>query len=294
VNIDAAAGRCVFNTDVLRFECKSHVYFYSATRVEQDGGPAVAVFTLGAFRIGAGVVVDAVGSRPLVIDARGPVSIAGELRASGAQTALDGTPVPPSGSTGGSGVGTHGSAFCGGAPDIGAKRYGSASMSPLFGGSGKALAYGGGAVQITSSAEIVVKPGGLIDVNGMGGVGLPGMDHGTDYTGGGSGGAILLEAPSVTVAGALAANGGGWVGTGGTSPDVTQALGCDGGHDGAGSVGDDPNGVAGGTGQGFSFFCLGGGGAGWIAVRSAACSLPGTMSPSLNSGCANILPLATH
>jgi hypothetical protein len=160
--------------------------------------------------------------------------------------------------------------------------YGTSDLQPLMGGAGGDLASGGGAVQITSLVKVTVGKGGLINTNGMGGARGPGMDHGFNYGGAGSGGAILLEAPAVTMAGGLAANGGGRF-DGGTSPGVGQAPGCDDPSlGGAGSVGDDPNGEA-----GSDQFCLGGGGAGWIAVRARACEFTGVVSPSLKSGCAH-------
>jgi hypothetical protein len=287
-DVDVTDGeRCIMDTDALTFSCGSQSFRYAATVVAQDGGAQAAVFTVGAFKIRPAVIVDAVGSRPLIVDARGEVDIEGQLRASGLYVAADGGGfVPPSGSLYVSpGEGYYGSEFCGkvGRPiPATIHPYGTSDLQPLMGGSGGSLASGGGAVQITSLVKVTVGKGGLINTNGMGGARGPGMDHGFNYGGAGSGGAILLEAPAVTMAGGLAANGGGRF-DGGTSPGVGQAPGCDDPSlGGAGSVGDDPNGEA-----GSDQFCLGGGGAGWIAVRARACEFTGVVSPSLKSGCAH-------
>jgi hypothetical protein len=295
VDVSAAIGPCTFDTDGLSFSCATGGFALPASVVSQADAGAVAVFTTGAFSIREGVVVDAIGGRGLIIDARGAVAINGELRASGVHRRADGGAAVASGSLpSGPGLGRSGAAFCGGPSkvDVGSAtvKYGTPTLSPLLGGSAgfggsSALAFGGGAIQIASSASITVASTGLVDVNGMGSDKGPEFD-GYVFSGAGSGGAILLEAPVVTVSGGLAANGGGRF-DGGTSLGVAQAPGCDDGTGaGAGSVGDNPNAA---TSIGES--CPGGGGAGWIAIRARACAITGVMSPSARSGCANVLPL---
>lgn len=146
----------------------------------------------------------------------------------------------------------------------------------------------GGAIQIVSSSKISLGDGGFVAANGSGGnyvaigasvcsAGTP-CDHGN---GAGSGGAILLEAPTVTVSAlaGLVANGGG----GGCDPDGYGAPGASsavpaagaacrqdsskGGDGAAGTIAAQSGGAGTGTtpvGSG------GGGGAGRIRVNTAA------------------------
>lgn len=74
------------------------------------------------------------------------------------------------------------------------------------------VSYGGGAIQISSRTSIVLRSGAMIDANAT----LPGTDPALASNGGGAGGAILLEAPVVELAGdaVLTANG-----VGGSSGD---------------------------------------------------------------------------
>jgi len=97
----------------------------------------------------------------------------------------------------------------------------SACLAP--GGSGGG---GGGAVQISSAVSIAVEAAGRISANGGGGRGgCYGSGAATGGGGGGSGGEIFLEAPSVTVAGGLFANGG----AGGSGdPGNAGSIGSDG------------------------------------------------------------------
>jgi hypothetical protein len=71
---------------------------------------------------------------------------------------------------------------------------------------------GGGAIQMISNKSITISAGG-INAGGCGGFSTTGPDSGA---GGGAGGLILLEAPAITLAGALAVNGGG----GGSGPGL--------------------------------------------------------------------------
>jgi hypothetical protein len=278
IDVTEVDGGCAFDTDALTLTCAHQSFEYTVKSVEQAGGVPLAIFTVSSFTIEPGVVVDAFGKRPLVIDARGSVDIRGELRAT--RMVKDGLwAKPPSGS-----VPSGGPAFCGLASDSDGGRRGSASLVPLTGGSGK-WATGGGAVQLSSTTSILVS--GLIDVNGQGGVGSE--FFGTCNADGASGGAILLEAPWVQVTGALAANGGSGGPGGGTSEGIARAPTDDSGL-GAGSAGDDPNGQPGGLAVA-SCAVGGGGGAGWITIKTRSCTFKGNVSPTPNSGCANVLPL---
>jgi hypothetical protein len=182
-------------------------------------------------------------------------------------------------------------------------------LVPLLGGSGGGYAsrflcsvgprggHGGGAIQISAAEAIDVT--GMIDARGGGG-GATEPNHGG--AGGGSGGAILLEAPRVSLSGALGANGGAGGAPGGTidadtsrsgPPGGTDAFGVtnptltEGGSrggpgsdiDGIGSDGGDENGNGGGAG--------GGGGRIRINTESGSPELTGvewSILPRLASG----------
>lgn len=245
------------------------------------------------FVIEQGMKVSVEGNRPLIVVALDEAIINGHLQASGAggvaraggfgKTENGQNGLGPGGG-GRSSVqsGAGGAGFCGkgGAGSMlgmnGGKTYGNPENEPLIGGSsGGAAEYtpsvGGGAVQISAGTRIDIGVLGVIHVGG-GGVGYKG-------NGGGSGGAILLEAPKVRVLGRLAANGGG--GSSGLAPgasagadatdDDQPAIGGQtapkGGNGSAGSTIDGQPGDASGTdgdlGGG------GGGGAGRIRIDVA-------------------------
>lgn len=175
-----------------------------------------------------------------VIDARGPCTKTGQTVgvagpggfAGGAQKANGlGTGGGAGGGTdntkGGGGAG-HGST--GGAGGNGGGAGGiayNATIAALVGGSGgggggggngntQPGGGGGGAIQIISNKSIAISAGG-INAGGCGGFSTTGPDSGA---GGGAGGLIILEAPAVTLAGALAVNGGG--GGAGPAPATPQ------------------------------------------------------------------------
>lgn len=167
---------------------------------------------------------------------------------------------------------------------------------------------GGGAVQLVSNTRIVLEPGAVIAVNGGGGkpatgtvilicfAGLP-CDPGE---GGGSGGAILLESPEVTVTtgATLNANGGsgscsrfgsGSNGTNGTTP--ASGANCslpygDGGNGGAGTTSASGGNGVNGTGD-TAHGGGGGGGVGRIRVNlpiGSTFSPNGVVSPAATAG----------
>lgn len=213
------------------------------------GGPAdVLVWPVGGLTVGNVAVT---GTRALAIVANGSVVVNGILSVSavlhvpgpGAITtdspcagALGPADVTAGTGGGGGGFGTAGgrggsvAALNGGA---GGSPSGDATLSPLRGGcrgghagSVRPKMYrqpggGGGALQISTRAAIVLQPGAAITANGGGAKGLVAMSGGcinipeqTYYcatgAGGGAGGGILLEAAdvSVPVTAALTANGG--------------------------------------------------------------------------------------
>ena len=209
-----------------------------------------------------------------------------------------GGPGAESASTGGGGGG-HGTGG-GSAKDVAAGgTFGDAAISTLVGGAGGGAGSGGmmfgrgggggGAVQLISNVKVEVATGG-INAGGCGGLsGEGGNDSGG---GGGAGGAILIEAPLVTIAGALAVNGGAGGGGGGgnASPgakatlDRTPAAAGDGDATDEGG-GSGAAGAAGaGSGEGGSNPGGGGGGIGRIRINTrngTGATLTGaTLSPS--------------
>jgi hypothetical protein len=141
---------------------------------------------------------------------------------------------------GGSGGGGHGGSGGAGGTTMygdggpGGASHGAATLTPLVGGSGGAGGVeasggigggGGGALQISTQGSIWLGATGRIDAGGGGGQGglATGPNAGSGG-GGGAGGAILLEAAHVELAGIVAANGGG----GGAGGDDTAGSGLPG------------------------------------------------------------------
>jgi hypothetical protein len=225
-----------------------------------DTGSAHAVLSIGSWDIEENVLVKGVGA-PLIVVAAGPITVNAVLSAAAVGStpgpgAVTDTSAPGVGTAGcsststgggGGGFGSPGaqggsfpestgcvspggqvfgsliSEFTGGASGGAGDMPLSESQSGLGGG-------GGGAIQLSSAVSITVLSGGGIDVGGGAG---QGGGAGTG-AGGGAGGMIFLEAPTITVAGILAANGGG----GGTGDDPEQLGASQPGTDGA--LGDVP------------------------------------------------------
>ena len=269
---------------------------------------------LGTVTIASGQILTLNGANPVIIAALGPVDIQGSVNVNGVYASLypgaGGWPpadnngaapqgpgaggnglsptYPTSGAGGGSYCGTGGKGAGTGLIAPGGGTYGNAQLIPLLAGSAGGYAdntsyssFSGGAVQISSATSIIVRTVGFINAGGAGALG-----------GGGSGGAILLEAPTVTIDGTLAANGGGGgsysagVGAGAT-PSNTAAAGI--GNGGGGSAGTTINGTAGQLGDaGINAYGGGGGGAGFIRINTGpggAVLDAGTISPALSSSC---------
>jgi hypothetical protein len=268
-------------------------------------GLKYAVFVAKNVHIAADKILEVGGERPVVIIALESIVIDGSIQVkegfSGAYPlgnaqqdgAGPGAGKGSSNTTSGSGGG---GGFCGkggnggAATALGGPSYGSPELLPLQGGStGGALfaAEGGGAIQLVAGREIVLKAGSYIDARGGGAV-----------AGGGSGGAILIEAPTVKISGSVTANGGGGGapgGQGGTpgGRTATPALGgrnaenINGGDGGAGATANGTNGVLSPTPGDGSGSASGGGAAGRIRIntRSGAAEVSGLVSPSLGSAC---------
>jgi len=162
---------------------------------------------------------------------------------------------------------------------------------------------GGGAVYLLAGASLTIS--GQVNASGTGGIGsvgdIDGHDSGGGGGGGGSGGMIGLEAPSITVTGAVFANGGGGGGgsgslddsgkpfpglggSGSTEPFVAAlggAGGMNGGAGGNGSTGA-AAGMPGANNQTYVEPGGGGGGGGGGVIRvfgTAPGSLGGMISP---------------
>jgi hypothetical protein len=225
----------------------SGINFTVQSQADPDA-PRLGIFSFGELHVPAGVEVLSRGANALVILSCGDVTIEGIVRAgavslrdpSGSMVIVPG----PSGRGGGEGPGAgqpgshsgvndgggggggyggsggYGGVFYGG---DGGLPYGNDILVPLLGGSGGGAGYddtgehgrggpGGGAIQISTPAEIHVLEGGAVETGGWGGWGGDGADNlGNGGGGGGSGGAVLLEAQTIQVSagGIIAANGGG-------------------------------------------------------------------------------------
>ena len=280
------------------------------TQVTQPDGTKIKVFVVRSLRIPSGVTAVLLGSDPIAIIALDTIEIEGSLAVSTVDTA-GGFKAPDTGQTGNGpgggkpatvGVGDGGGGYCGkgGAGGFsgggaGGSTYGNVTISPLLGGSsggGAFSADGGGALQLVAKNLIRISTGGSINMGG----------RGSDQGGAGAGGALLIEAAEVVVAGKIAANGGG--GGAGTGPNDGQdgqldtaptpegtgeaVAGGGGGKGGAGSAIDGQPGVANTTFGDGAFSGNGGGGAGRIRIntRSGSATISGLVSPTLTTVCA--------
>ena len=150
-------------------------------------------------------------------------------------------------------------------------------------------------MQIVAGASLEVSGAGVIDVSGGGGDWYSGA--------GGAGGAILLEAPTLSVFGTLAANGGaggsadGQADTGGADGSATATPAKGGitsnpiiGNGGDGSAGSAIDGQSGSQPDPAQRQGGGGGAAGWIRLNSksgsAQLGASSVISPALTTICA--------
>jgi hypothetical protein len=304
--------RCHIETEKGEFVCGSFPVEGKFAFVvgTQAGAGKVGVVYVRSLRIEPGAELLITGKLPLVLASAGPLAIHGGIsgRAQAQQayaggfagadkngTGLAGGAAGSSNYHGGGGGGYCGAGGAGAAPNgepvsAGGKPAGSAQLVPLVGGSTGGGAAdpggaGGGAVQLVSGDSIDIGVGGLIDVAGGRAAG----------GGGGSGGAILLEAPTVSVRGALAANGGGggvFAGGSGGQEGRSSAEPASGERPqtgGRGSSGDSADGEA-GLSVTANLSSGGGGGAGRIRINTAngQASLTGVLSPSAASGCLTV------
>jgi hypothetical protein len=216
------------------------------------------------------------------VDIQGPVVVTAGGFASSAN------PGPGTGQVESNPGGGGGGGYCGAGGDgtslmppapKGGAQYGNSTISPLFGGSvgsvGNAGGFPGGALQIIAGTFITIGSLGSINAGGGGGD----WSGGGAYGAGGSGGAILLEAPTVTIRGAIAANGGGggspnggslfYTSNASASAQPATGQGPFSGQGSAGSTTSGGNGEVGADDAGTTYYGAGGGGAGWIRINTA-------------------------
>jgi hypothetical protein len=163
------------------------------------------------------------GGIPLAIVSLGDMTISGTINASNTQpSGGPGRGPGGTGTPGKPGTAAGGGSYCGrggqGGQDEAAgvqpgpptATYGSADLSPLLpgssGGTGAFGAAGGGAIELVAGGAFTMDEGSAIFANG--GAATPATKTGQDADGGGSGGAILIEAVTVSIAGSLSVNGG--------------------------------------------------------------------------------------
>jgi hypothetical protein len=334
-NLDLSGGFCLIESERpegAQINCANaskDVNYVVKTMAMQDGNQ-IAVFVARTIRVEAGTVLRLDnGHIPFALVALDTITLEGSISVlpglgGGAYNAAPDMPgAGPGGGGGGSGtskLGGGGASFCGlggqggveqgtgATPYAQAPAYGSAELIPLVGGSagGKGVggfgvgatsaSHGGGAVQLVAGTSIQIAAGAFVSAPGSGGM-QGGLAADQEAAGAGSGGAILIEAPIVTVAGVLATNGGGGGGgaggaaNGGQSgepghdSDANPASGGSGG--GAGGAGDQ---AGGGSAMASASFTApgGGGGAGRIRINTTTGSAnltSATVTPSTMSGC---------
>jgi hypothetical protein len=264
----------------------------------QESGPEIVILPLKSLTVKSGTTVKLTGPRAVAFVVDGDVTIAGTIDAS----ATGSTPGPGGGDAtvcaagtggkaqacsgssiifngaGGGGFGSNGGAggestTCGAAGGPAGAINGDDDLVPLRGGcngrsAGSGLGAAGGAVQISSRGALTIESTGVVLAVGAGGSGMQFVALGAG-TGGGSGGAVLIEATSVTNDGAVRAHGGG--GSAGTGT---------GGQDGH-KVDDIP--ALGGTSQG----TYGNGGQGGVLCAGAACTASSSAATNGANGSAS-------
>lgn len=257
----------------------------------QPGAPDAVVLLMHSLRVRAGATLRLTGDRPVIFVVTDDATIEGVISANGTaaagagggvscaasgggdSTSLGGTSgggggggFATAGGLGGNGLGPGPTTLPGGAAGV---ARGSAALVPLIGGcnGGESDAsvlggYAGGAVQISALGDLVVS-GGSIDADGGDGLQPAFGTHGG--SGGGSGGAVLLEGMTLTIdSGALRVSGGD--GASGNGPGAAAPGG-------PGSTTSSVSGGNGGTGNGTRGGGGGGGGFGRTRTETRTLSL---------------------
>jgi hypothetical protein len=307
-------------------DCDGNAQCVALTATQTDGS-MVQVYVANSWKVEPAGVLNIVDKMPVILVAFDTITVLGRIDASatsnttvagGFAGSAAGPGVGGTGmesSMGSYGTGAGGASYCGlggaggqatSANGGAGKTYGSPTLIPLMGGSAGGVGdlfsgAGGGAIQLVAGTSITVGASGIVSVGGGGGYDGSGAGQ-YAASAGGSGGALLFEAPAVTIAGLLEANGGG--GGGGldgpsiasdATPNSTPASGGAPGTTGvggAGSAGGTTSGGAGAagdpaTGPGENGPGAGGGGAGYIRINtsSASATITGTLSPAVGTTC---------
>jgi len=283
----------------------------TATTIAMNDGTLADVYVLQSLLIDQTAGLRLSGPNPIILAVVDTVDIQGQLLVNGTlfgpgpggfaagPSPGPGVGQPPMGAGdpnsnggGGSYCGVGGRAGATAPPNaMAGATYGSAAISPLVGGSAGGFASvtscGGGAIQIVAGQSITIRSFGAIHAGGGGTVNINGTG------GGASGGAILLEAPSVVIAGNLAANGGGAMSEFSSGADATandQPASGAAPFGGAGSAGSTINGADGTSGSVSGIPQTGGGGGGAGRIRnntsSGSATITGIVSPGLTTTCA--------
>jgi hypothetical protein len=207
--------------------------------IDYERRGSVAVFRFASLDVPAGVTVSATGVLPFALVTDGPITIEGIFdltlmcmprfpNAGGGMGAMAGSDAIGSGggsggasdnTTGGGGGGYGGAGGTGGRSTgpgaSGGQTFGDAMITVLAGGGGGGGGgasstgdggAGGAGIQLASNRSITIAGSGGINAGGCRGRGAISQNAGG---GGGAGGTVLLEAPTVSIAGAIAVNGGG-------------------------------------------------------------------------------------
>lgn len=309
VDLATSGGSVIaINTDLVGNEieladAEGHSFRVPTEVVSQAGGPDILVLKVRTLTIRAPARVVASGGRALAIAASFDIVVAGRLDTSGVANAAGAmTSGPCVAIAGGRASGGGGNVHTGGASSDIADTGGEAqpAIQPLLVGGcgggpieGLAGGFAGGAIQLDSRTRIAIADGGVVSVAGGGGRAFYALGA-NRATGGGSGGAIFLEAPIVQIAPSARVVGRGGSGSAAAGGQVTilaqgvagdddlsadnvpsvTCSGCGYGGDG-GTTGSVPSrGTSDNTG------CAGGGGSvgrATIATRTGAEPPPGTM-----------------
>ncbi|HUQ08093.1 MAG TPA: hypothetical protein VM261_36610, partial [Kofleriaceae bacterium] len=279
-NFNSGSGVTVVTLD------NDTAYSVPASVLTQTYGPEILVLKLRSFTVPQGTTLTVTGTRALAIVSEFDIYIAGTID-------LSGPAGGPGRVTTAGCVGTYaslasgGGAFyalggssstsgAGGSGDFNMRIY----MNPLgggcAGGTGGLVSGGpaGGALQLATRTKVVLAPTALIDVSGGGGRATCSTAGCTSYraTGGGAGGGVLIEAPTITFdTGAIVAGRGGngaasnsgtvgANGAAGTTIGASNAAAATCASCGVGGIGGTETTLAGSAGTGTAPAIAGGGG----------------------------------
>lgn len=230
-DIILSGSNCTIATESKLIACDddSKAAFKIVTLPDQS---RLAIYVVNSLRIESSAIVTTRDHLPLVVVALHDITMLGSIdvppgTAGGAFDAVaNAKGQGPGGGTAGdtNSLAGGGASFCGLGGKAGTEgavaphapsAYGNPELSPLVagsaGGSGTLVSdgHGGGAIQLVAGGTITLKAGAYINVGGAGGSFGGAATYHQEAGAAGSGGAILLEAPSVIVEGTLSANGGG-------------------------------------------------------------------------------------